>query len=399
VATSPSTGRYTPNTSVPPIRARTSTVTKKTVTPSKIQPSDSTITPGSRASKYVGMTAKQLSGHVDASSPSRKSVGSPTPFSITSPTQPHPNPNSPSRTRKISSPFTPKAGRTQSGGAGLPAGTPTRTRIGPGTPRARLPSSVSMPPPPSPSNPSNNRSISLNDPIAKFDADQVTIGRTNQEMIGGIILGRPPSSRPPSSASVSSSLFAEQQLQLQYERLQAKFDVLEDENKRLRGNLTVAEASSAALSSRLVAAIEAGEKSATRIVELESSLRAAERTVIERNSVIEAFERSSREAAADTEKAKNDNEARVRDMQSKLEDKEQLITQLKELVHAKEGEQSENDEFLATKNAEIALLENRVQKAYVELEEERRELGSQVDELRKAGQVTSRCNLSVIVLY
>lgn len=40
---------------------------------------------------------------------------------------------------------------------------------------------------------------------------------------------------------------------------------------------------------------------------------------------------------------------------------------------------------LKVRNVEIALVELHVQKAYMELEEERRELSGQVDELRQAG--------------
>ena len=78
-------------------------------------------------------------------------------------------------------------------------------------------------------------------------------------------------------------------------------------------------------------------------------------------------------------------------MQSRLEDREALVAQLKEAVAAREGEQSENADLLKAKNGEIALLEARVQKAYGDLEEERRELGGQVDELRRAGQVCCFC--------
>lgn len=380
--------RNTPATVVPSARTRTTTLTRNNITPAKNKAPESIITPGSRASKYVGMTAKQLStSRADAVSPSRKSVGSPTSFGLASPPHIHPNATSPTRARTISGPFTPRGTRSQGTLAGGTHGTPTRARNGPGTPRARLPSSVSMPPPPSPSASLTGRAVSLNDPSAKTDIDLAVSGRTIQDMIGNLMSGRSPSSRPPSSASITSSLFAEQQLQLQNERLQARFDALQDENKRLRASADTAESSIATMTTRLMAASEAGEKSASRIVELESSLRAVERTLGERDSTIEALERSTKEACTDVEKVKLDGEARLRDIQSKLDDKEQLIIQLKELIETKDGLQSENAAVLAAKDAEIMLLESRVQKAYAELEEERRDLGCQVDELRKAGQV------------
>lgn len=179
-----------------------------------------------------------------------------------------------------------------------------------------------------------------------------------------------------------------QQLQLLNDKLQARLDALEDENKRLLASLTTAEASASSLDSRLNAIKQEREQSSSRVTELEASLRASERALNEKESQLESLQRHLEQSARDIEKAKGDGEARIRDLQSKLDDKEALVSQLKELIDAKEGQQSENDAVLAAKNAEIAVLEARVQKAYAELEEERRELGGQVDELRKAGQET-----------
>lgn len=196
--------------------------------------------------------------------------------------------------------------------------------------------------------------------------------------------------RPASSASVVSNN-AEMQLQLQIDRLQARLDASSDENKRLRTSLATTESSLTTSTIRVDALKQEREQVSSRVSELETLLRTSERTLSERNSTIEALQRAVEESALDIEKVKSDGEARVRDIQSKLDDKDSLVAQLKELVDAKEGLQSENDAVIAAKNAEIAVLEARVQKAYSDLEEERRELGGQVDELRKAGQVSIAC--------
>ncbi|KAI0085120.1 hypothetical protein BDY19DRAFT_967250 [Irpex rosettiformis] len=382
------TTRSTPATVIPSTRTRATAVTRNNPIPTKAKAPESIITPGSRASKYVGMTAKQLSNtRTGATSPAGKSVGSPTSFGLSSPPR-SANLTSPSRSRTLSGPFTPRAGRTQSVGVGTPAGTPTRTRTGPGTPRARLPSSVSMPPPPSPSSSLTSRAVSLNDPTTRSDIDLMANSKVIQDMIGNLMTNKSPSSRPPSSASVTSSLFAEQQLHLQNERLQARFDALEDENKRIRASLNFAESSVTTMTTRLATATETSEMSTSRIAELESLLRTAERTADERDSAIATLEQTAKEAIANVEKAEVDWNTRVRDMQSQLDEKEQFIIRLKDLIETKEGLQSENDAVLAAKDTEIALLESRVQKAYTELEEERRDLSGQVDELRKAGQET-----------
>ena len=65
-----------------------------------------------------------------------------------------------------------------------------------------------------------------------------------------------------------------------------------------------------------------------------------------------------------------DGEARLRDAQGLLEDNEVLVAQMKEVVETREDEQSENAAQLKARDAEIAMLEARVQKVSEELEEE-----------------------------
>ncbi|CAL1706972.1 unnamed protein product [Somion occarium] len=355
-------------------------------TPIKQTMKENSITPGSRASRYIGMTAKQLgNGHHRAgslaSSPSRKFVDTASPtrlFGITSPTQ---NANSP--TRSTASPFqTPKA-RV----AGLGNGTPSRARSSISTPKGRLPSAVAMPPPASPSH--TNRSGSGSG-TGESVSDLESNSRALQDKIAELMQSRDRSSRPGSSASVPAmpsplpSAAHNTELRDEIERLNARLDAAEDENKRLRGNLESAESTAA----RLGSLTEERDKAKARVTELEASARSAERLVKERDATIESLERSVQQVNLNIGKVRSEGEAKVRDTQSKLEDKEALVTQLKQLIEAKEGEQTQNNDLLQAKNAEIALLEARVHKAYVELEEERRELGAQVDELRKAGQET-----------
>ena len=200
----------------------------------------------------------------------------------------------------------------------------------------------------------------------------------------------PSSPRPDSRVSAAESAAAFE-LHAQIERLQARLDAAENENDRLRAQgeqlQTKADGSEREASARIEALVAERDQHAARVHELEGAARTAERALSERDVQLEALQRVADDAARAAEKAKGDGEARLRDVQSKLDDKEALVAQLKEAVAAREGEQSENADLLKAKNGEIALLEARVQKAYAELEEERRELGSQVDELRRAGQV------------
>ncbi|KAH8080291.1 hypothetical protein BXZ70DRAFT_960379 [Cristinia sonorae] len=400
VTPSTSFGRRTPGIATP--AARKSNITKPTVTPGKPVTTEAIITPGSRASKYIGMTAKQLSTRTTgAASPTRKSMGSPTRglYGLGSPVQS----SLQSPARNTGSPFnTPKAGRTSNVGMGMPSMslTPSKNRpsTASNTPKNRIPSAIAMPPPASPS--FSSRSVSLTDYAKSADAESASASfvsdlqsnqRALQDQIDKIMSGRSSvpidkaSSRPTSSASVVSTGPSSIELQSQIDILQARLEASESENTRLR--MTAASQESI-VSDRMTTLVEEKDRALSRITELETSLRTSERTINERDTMVESLERAAQESAKDIEKVRNDGEARIRDIQSKLEDKESLVTQLKNVIDDKEGQQSKNDAIITAKNAEIGLLEARVQKAYAELEEERRELGSQVDELRKAGQET-----------
>ncbi|OCH93135.1 hypothetical protein OBBRIDRAFT_802140 [Obba rivulosa] len=349
-----------------------------------------TITPGSRASRYAGMTAKQLRAKgAEYESQRPAGTGSPTrPTGLTSPVSAS---YMSSPTRGTSSPYaTPRA--TMRGPSAAVRGglaTPSKSRYPTITPRARIPSSVAMPPPTSPASARHDYSISLDEPLLNVGAltsssDLELNGKLLQEKIAGLMSGKTvPTSRPSSAASTTSSNMAE--LQGHIDKLQARLDSLQDDNARLQQAATQAESE---VSSRMDKLLDEQKQSASRITDLEVSLRIAERALSERDGTIESLQRSVQQSMLDIEKTKGDGEARARDLQSQLDDKDALIAQLKQLIEAKEGLQSENDAVLRAKDAEISVLQARVQKAYVELEEERRELGGQVDELRKAGQET-----------
>ena len=123
------------------------------------------------------------------------------------------------------------------------------------------------------------------------------------------------------------------------------------------------------------------------VTEAEKELRVMERRLSEKDSKVESLERSSAQTAAELERAKVENEARLKDLQAKLDTNEALVRSLKEAIEAKEGAENESNTLLKAKNAEISLLDARLEKVSTELEVERKELGTQIDELRQAGQV------------
>ena len=123
------------------------------------------------------------------------------------------------------------------------------------------------------------------------------------------------------------------------------------------------------------------------VAETEKELRVVERKLNEKDSKVESLERANAQTAAELERAKAENDARLKDLQAKLDTNEALVRSLKEAIEAKEGAENESNTLLKAKNAEISLLEARLEKVSTELEVERKELGSQIDELRQAGQV------------
>ncbi|KAH9839568.1 uncharacterized protein C8Q71DRAFT_750078 [Rhodofomes roseus] len=391
VTPSASVGRRTPGIPGPTGKGRASLSQSAMDTTTPVRPGAKSatgiITPGSRASKYVGVTAQQLDSRSSGpGSPSAKSFGNNSPTRIggfasthlSSPT----HPSSPFNTPKA-----PGSGRPSGIGMGIPSTstTPSKSRPSLNTPRPRIPSAIAMPPPASPS--SAARSVSLNDAGGGADSGSLMDLQKNQrnieERMADIMGTRMASpSRPTSSTSVRSSSAGDFQLRL--DQMQARMDALEYENQQLRTNAE----SSADNSKRLEVLLVDQKQTGSKIAELESLVRTTERTVSERDSTIEALERAAQQVSLDIDKTKNDAEARVRDIQSKLDDRDALVTNLKEALQTKEGLQSENDAVLRAKDAEIGLLEARVQKAYNDLEDERRELGGQVDELRRAGQET-----------
>ncbi|KAF5346581.1 hypothetical protein D9758_013479 [Tetrapyrgos nigripes] len=158
------------------------------------------LTPGSRAAKYAGMTAKQLTLNKSVSSPTPSTGLGPGP--ISSLTSPSPTRRTASGTTiGLGSPFgTPKP--RLPGAPGTPSG---------GTPRPRIPSAIAMPPPASPirsgkssvSPPSNNAQ-SKDSSDATSTADLEARSRALQERIAGLT-GVSAPSPPPTTTTIPTT--------------------------------------------------------------------------------------------------------------------------------------------------------------------------------------------------
>ncbi|KAG1866743.1 hypothetical protein F4604DRAFT_2023336 [Suillus subluteus] len=358
---------------------------------------DTQITSGSRASKYIGLTAKQLKANGDGTSE----------YTLRSPSSPSRGP--PAVDLNIHSsdfPFTtPKAGAAPRApnvySGALTPGLKGRTSLN--TPRPRIPSAIAMPPPASPARSASFTSTySLNDgpdlahedPTSRVQLrssmDLTASSQALQDKINQLLLGQsisPPKisgaspSRPSSVASLRSA-FPDNDLQK--DALHSRLESLERENASLRDAADAARADVA-----LVQALESERDTALASVSsTENQLRTLERKLTERESKIESLERAALKTTSELERIKNENEARVADLQAKFGTNESLVKSLKEAIAVKEGVEHDRDALLKAKNDEIGLLEGRLEKVSGELEVDRKELNAQIDELRQAGQET-----------
>ncbi|KAF8210105.1 hypothetical protein K438DRAFT_1903746 [Mycena galopus ATCC 62051] len=342
----------TPGTT-PSARPRTKTLTNTkppTTTASPAAALSDKLTAGSRASKYVSMTAKQLSSRDGTSStPPRPNLAPPASpaRNLTSPSLSSSRPI-PSPTR--ASPFsTPKPGL-----AGRAPGAPSATgRPSMGTPRARIPSAIAMPPPASPI----TRSVSHGESAAWA------------------------SPRPESASSTRSMANDER------DQLQSRIQALEYENQRLRTASVPPPADQDSLAELEMLRAE-HEASQSRASELEVQLKAAEQSLEERATQIRELENSSSQIAASLNEEKAQGASRIETLEQELEQSQLLADTLKETIAVKETAEREGGEKVKAKQAEIVTLELRLKRTQTELDEERAELGAQVDELRQAGQET-----------
>lgn len=135
------------------------------------------------------------------------------------------------------------------------------------------------------------------------------------------------------------------------------------------------------------------EDTQSRASELETQLKAAEQDLEARMAKIQELETASSQVLASLDEEKAQGEGRIRTLEQELEESQLLAQTLKETITGKETAEREGGEKLKAKLAEIASLEFRLQQTQTEFDEERQELGEQVDELRQAGQV---CILSFV---
>jgi chromosome segregation ATPase len=254
-----------------------------------------------------------------------------------------------------------------------------------------------MPPPASPaSSGSFSRTVSLNDYPSDSESHHDAFGTSDLQSNGKAIQDKIASllsTRKSQTTEIGTVTSSHNNLDVGTV-LHDRVAELEAENQRLNILISGLQGEELEHGRRTNSMREDRDQALARVAELETSVKSVERNLHDRDLKIEVLERSLSNGSADIDKARAEGETRVRDLQSLLDDKETLLSSLKESLALKEGAETETHAHITAKDAEINLLEARVKKAYGELEDERRELGTQIDALRHAGQVClSDCSI------
>ncbi|KAF8973365.1 hypothetical protein BDZ97DRAFT_1780925 [Flammula alnicola] len=376
-------GRQTPSSNpiTPTANMRPRPFKTPTSKPNGISLSEK-ITAGSRASKYMTMTAQQLSSRdreTGADSPTRRSSDrlglSPTISRTLS-----------SPTRLPASPFsTPKAtnGRPSNIGAS-PSLPSTRSRPSVNTPRARLPSGVAMPPPPSPK-PLQIHSSTMNDNapslLPNFESQGKATGDKSSATSSSFS-----SSRPGSEASLRSAGTDELSI---LEQLQSRLDAVEYENERLRtASIIEPGAPSVAQEEELEQRRLEQKEAIDRTSNLENKLSELESRLKSQASQVESLESETERLTSELNDARSESQRSIAAHQSESETHSLEVKSFQEKLDELDRLNSQKEEINEANTLKIKQLEANLDQSCIDMEEERRELMAQIDELRVAGQET-----------
>ena len=275
----------------------------------------------------------------------------------------------PSPTYQPGSPFsTPKAGLGRLSLA--KNSSPGRSQL---TARVRIPSSVAMPPPPSPKHHLNRAPGTEEDSPKKLDVHDTVIVKEK------LLTFTSSSSRPGSSTSFRSTGTDDLNL---IEQLQSRLDAVEYENERLR---TTSEVD---VGVQLKALQSERQEIIDRSLRLEGEVSLLESKLAAHSSQIEKFHTEKESLAAQVTISQGEALASRLARQQDLDAHAIQLKSLREEVDSYGRANSEKDNIIKSNALYIENLSVDFERVCREFEEERKELGVQIDELRTAGQVS-----------
>ena len=170
------------------------------------------------------------------------------------------------------------------------------------------------------------------------------------------------------------------------DQLQSRIDALEYDNERLR-SVSVSPGDDILNDPRLQAVEQDRDEAVRRIAHLEAELFASENALQVQRVHSSALEQDYRRVSTEFETLKINKDSRIEELQKKLDDDAVLVKRLEDSADRQAAIAQQQESLCKTKEAEMGVLEFRIEKAYTELQDEKRELGAQIEELRKAGQV------------
>ena len=275
----------------------------------------------------------------------------------------------PSPTYQQGSPFsTPKAGL---GRLSLVGGSsPARSQL---TARVRIPSSVAMPPPPSPKRLLNRAPGTEENPPKILDIHDAHIVEEK------FLTHTSSSSRPGSSTSFRSTGTDDLNL---IEQLQSRLDAVEYENERLRISSEVD------VEGRLKALQSERQDIIDRSLRLEDEISLLESKLAAHANQLGTFH--AEKECLTTQVAISQSEALASRL-ARQQDMEIHASQLKTLQEEIENHSranSQKDNAIKSNALIIEQLSAKFERVCGEFEEERKQLCTQIDELRTAGQVS-----------
>jgi CAP-Gly domain-containing linker protein 1 len=284
---------------------------------------------------------------------------------LNSPTLPAMQRTIPSPTYQPGSPFsTPKAGLGRL--SLVKNSSPARSQL---TSRVRIPSSVSMPPPPSPKHLLNRAPGTEEDSPKKLDIHDTLIVKEKLPTFTSS------SSRPASSTSFRSTGTDDLNL---IEQLQSRLDAVEYENERLRTSSEVD------VGGQLKALQSERQEIIDRSLRLEGEISLLESKLAAHASQIETFHTEKESLTAQVTISQGE---ALASRLARQQDAIQLKT-LREEIDSYGRANSEKDNIIKSNALVIEQLSADFERVCRDFEEERKELGIQIDELRTAGQVS-----------
>lgn len=196
-----------------------------------------------------------------------------------------------------------------------------------------------------------------------------------------------PSTRPPSSASDGSNL-AEETMYL--DQLRSRIQALEYDNERLRALNAAPTSAPDTLHPKTIE--QERDDAVSRVVSTEAMLATSQQTLEGQQMRITSLEEERQRLAFQLETEKLEHHNSLQAMQTKLDSAISLVETLKGSIHEQKHVIQQGEANLISRETEIARLEAELKNSSTEFQTEKIELGTQIDELRVAGQVLFSCN-------